>query len=124
MEPAMHYQITRDSLEPRQVGSPGVVARFMNADEHGLETISLMLGEIQPGDGPRLHRHDYEEVFVIAEGRGTFVIGGETVEAGPGEIVLVPAGIPHRFSNAGDSLLRVTSVHGAAKVAIEWLEPA
>ena len=120
----MHYQITRDSLEPRQVGSPGVVARFMNADEHGLETISLMLGEIQPGDGPRLHRHDYEEVFVIAEGRGTFVIGGETVEAGPGEIVLVPAGIPHRFSNAGDSLLRVKSVHGAAKVAIEWLEPA
>lgn len=118
----MEYRITRESLEPRTVGSPGVVARFMNADEHGLETISLMLGEVQPGDGPRLHRHDYEEVFVVAEGHGSFVIGDQTVEAGPGDIVLVPAGVPHRFSNAGDGLLRVTAVHGAAQVAIEWLE--
>ena len=75
----MEYQVRRETLEPRTVGSPGVVARFMNADEHGLETISLMLGEVQPGDGPRLHRHDYEEVFVVAEGRGSFVIGDETI---------------------------------------------
>lgn len=94
----------------------------MNANEHGLETISLMLGEVQPGDGPRLHRHDYEEVFVVAEGRGSFVIGDEEIDAGPGDIVLVPAGVPHRFSNPGDSVLRVTAVHGAATVAIEWLE--
>ncbi len=118
----MEHLVERESLEPRTVGSPGVVARFMNATEHGLATISLMLGEIQPGDGPRLHRHDYEEVFVVAEGHGSFVIGDETVEAGPGDVVLVPAGVPHRFSNAGDTLLRVTAVHGAGKVAIEWLE--
>lgn len=118
----MEYLVDREGLVPRTVGSAGVVARFMNADEHGLETISLMLGEIQPGDGPRLHRHDYEEVFVVSEGLGTFIIGGETVEAGPGAIVLVPAGVPHRFSNNGAVLLRVTAVHGAAKVAIEWLE--
>lgn len=118
----MQHLVERQSLEPRTVGSPGVVARFMHANEHGLETISLMLGEIQPGDGPRLHRHDYEEVFVVGEGRGSFVIGDETVEAGPGDVVLVPAGVPHRFSNAGDGLLRVTAVHGAGQVSIEWLE--
>ena len=33
-----------------------------------------------------------------------FKRGRETVLAGPGETVIVPAGTAHRFANAGDAL--------------------
>ncbi|MCO5178292.1 MAG: cupin domain-containing protein [Thermomicrobiales bacterium] len=122
MDPSLQPLVAWESLQPQNVGSPGVVARFMHAAEHGISTISLMLGEVAPGDGPRLHRHDYEEVFVVTEGRGQFDIGEASVQAGVGDVVVVPAGVPHRFTNVGDVTLRVTAVHGAERVSIEWLE--
>lgn len=122
MDPSAQPLIRQESLQPQTVGSPGVVARFMHAAEHGIGTISLMLGEVAPGDGPRLHRHDYEEVFIVTEGRGQFDIGDASVQAEVGDVVIVPTGVPHRFTNVGDVLLRVTAVHGAERVSIEWLE--
>ena len=39
-------------------------------------SISLHLSDaIAPGEGPRLHRHPYEEVFVIHEGQATYTLG-------------------------------------------------
>ncbi|MDQ6842504.1 MAG: hypothetical protein M3025_08800 [Actinomycetota bacterium] len=37
---------------------------------HGA-TISLILDHSQPGDGPRLHRHPYDETWVVQEGNLT-----------------------------------------------------
>jgi len=88
---------------------------------HGLGTISPMFGDIQPGGAP-LHRHTYEEACVVHEGRGAYTIDGTLAEAGAGEIVLVPAGVPHKFVNTDDGPLRQTAVHAAAKVVIEWLD--
>jgi mannose-6-phosphate isomerase-like protein (cupin superfamily) len=82
-----------------------------------------MLGELRPGEGPALHRHPYDEAFVIAEGRASFTIDGDVVEAGPAEVVVIPAGVPHTFANVGEGMLRVTAIHAAPKVEIEWLEP-
>ena len=117
----MDYRVTRDQLPNRAFGA-GVSADLFNGSDHGLGTISLMFGEVQPGASVALHRHTYEEVFVVTEGRGAFTIGETTVHAGPGDIVMVPAGVPHRFVNTGDGPLRQTAVHSAPAIAIEWLE--
>ena len=37
-------------------------------------------------------------------------IGDDVVEAGPGELVLKPRGIPHAFWNAGDEQARVLEI--------------
>ncbi len=50
-----------------------------------------------------LHRHPYEEVFVVQEGTATFTAGDETIEAKGGQVVVVPAGdiFPRFAGHAG-----------------------
>jgi mannose-6-phosphate isomerase-like protein (cupin superfamily) len=55
------------------------------------------------------HEHEDEYSFVLA-GRLGAQIGDEVVEAGPGELVLKPRGIPHAFWNAGDDETRVLEI--------------
>ena len=118
----MRYAVSRDDLPRFDVGPKGSYARIFNGAQHELPSVSLMLAELQPGEGPAWHRHDYDEIFSIAEGTATFTIGEEIVMADYGQVVLVPATVPHRFVNSGDGILKLTAVHVAPKVAIEWLD--
>jgi mannose-6-phosphate isomerase-like protein (cupin superfamily) len=57
-----------------------------------------------------LHIHPLqEERFEVVEGTMRFRIGRKRIVAGPGEVVVVPAGVKHDFANAGDedALVRV-----------------
>ncbi|GEM_PF-311487 len=48
------------------------------------------------------HRHDgCEEVIVIQAGNGTFEAGGRAVPVGPGDVIVVSPGEPHRTRNTG-----------------------
>ena len=76
---------------------------------------------VEPGGGPRLHRHPYEEIFIIQEGRCTFHVDGEEFDAAAGAIVIAPAGAPHRFTNTGDGPLRQIDIHVSAAFSTEWL---
>jgi mannose-6-phosphate isomerase-like protein (cupin superfamily) len=52
------------------------------------------------------HRNEDEYSFVLS-GRMGAMIGDEVVEAGPGELVIKPRGVPHAFWNATDEETRV-----------------
>ena len=90
-------------------------------ERHGA-SVCVLIADLAPGGGPRLHRHPYEEVFVLHEGRARFTVGDGTLEAGAGQVLVVPAGIPHKFVNTGDGQLRVMSVHASPRRLGEWLE--
>jgi mannose-6-phosphate isomerase-like protein (cupin superfamily) len=75
-----------------------------------------------PGEGPRLHRHPYEEVFVVHEGHATFTFGDEEIEAGPGDVLVAPPGVAHKFVNTGDGPLRQVDIHVSPSFDTEWLE--
>ena len=66
------------------------------------EALSIITTDMAPGRGPDLHRHPYEEVFVILEGEATFTLGDEQRVAGPGDFVVAPPGVPHAFKNTGE----------------------
>jgi quercetin dioxygenase-like cupin family protein len=56
------------------------------------------------------HRHDHEEVFHVLEGRLTVSLDGEETMLGPGDTVMIPAGVSHlSYTAEGDeaSLLAV-----------------
>ncbi|HEY7349234.1 MAG TPA: cupin domain-containing protein [Ktedonobacterales bacterium] len=89
---------------------------------HGNTNISLILVDIPPGAGPKLHVHPYEEVFVIQEGCATYTIGSTTLEARAGQIAIVPAGVPHKFINSGSGRLRQVDIHYSPRFITQWLE--
>ena len=105
-------------------GARGAVpGRFLLAGHRfGLDHRTLVLGETAPGRGIPLHRHAYEELFIVHGGRGTYTVGDQIVEAGPGDVVLIPSGVPHRFANNADETLYHTAVHSIGTFALEYLE--
>ena len=84
--------------------------------------VSVIVVDAPPGGGPKLHRHPYEEVFVIQNGTATFTAGDETIEAQAGQVVIVPGGVPHKFVNTGESRLRQVDIHASDRFITEWLE--
>jgi mannose-6-phosphate isomerase-like protein (cupin superfamily) len=97
-------------------------ASELQGKDYGGATVSLIFVDIDPGEGPRLHRHPYEEIFILLEGTATFSVGTDTVEARPGQIVIVRPGVPHKFVNSGKGRLRQVDIHPSGRFVTEWLE--
>src|SRR3954451_14687629 len=106
-------------LDALQATAP---ARELVGADHGGAGVCLIFVESPPGHGPSLHRHAYEEGFVVQEGRATFTAGGEERTVQAGEVVIVPAGVPHAFVNSGDGPLRQLDIHLSPRFETEWLE--
>ena len=85
---------------------------FVGADQ-GDVAISMFLVEAKPGRGAPLHCHAYDEIVLVEEGSPRFVVGDEIRDAMPGEIMVVKAGTPHGFVNAGTGILRQIDIHAS-----------
>jgi mannose-6-phosphate isomerase-like protein (cupin superfamily) len=72
--------------------------------------------------GPKLHHHPYDETFIILEGHVLVQVGDETVEGGPGDIVIGPPGVPHGFRNLGPGRARLVCIHAAPAMQTKFLE--
>ena len=83
---------------------------------------SLIFFDGPPGSGPKLHRHPYAEIFLVQEGRATFTVGDAVIEASGGQILIAPAGVPHKFINTGSGPLRQIDIHASDRFVTEWLE--
>jgi mannose-6-phosphate isomerase-like protein (cupin superfamily) len=89
--------------------------------EHGA-TISLILDQSDPAHGPKLHKHPYDETWVVIEGNVSFQAGEEQLEAAPGDIVIVPPNTPHKFTNRGPGRSHLVCIHASPTFQTEWLE--
>lgn len=102
-------------------GAGGGSVRYFRGEAYGV-ALSLLRSEITPGHGAPPHTHEYDELFVIASGRGRFTVGDASIEAGPGDVVVAPAGAPHAFVGIGDQPLRQISIHQSPVFAQTLLE--
>lgn len=84
--------------------------------------VSFIWVDMSPGGTIRLHKHPYKEIFIIQEGVATFIVDTTTIEVHAGQIVIVPAGVPHKFMNLGDGQLKQIDIHVSKKFITEWLE--
>lgn len=84
--------------------------------------VSLILESTsRAGVGPRLHQHPYAETFVIRRGSAVFTVGSEHLTAHAGQILVVPAFTPHKFST-GPEGYEAVHVHANVRFITEWLE--
>lgn len=89
--------------------------------DHGA-TISVILDHSGPRQGPRLHRHPYDETWVVQAGNVTFQVGDTRQRAEPGDIVIVPPDTPHKFTNDGPGPSSLVCIHASPTFVTEWLE--
>jgi mannose-6-phosphate isomerase-like protein (cupin superfamily) len=68
--------------------------------------ILLGLNCLEPGQEQHTHTHaDQDKFYFVVEGQGSFVIGAEASDAGPGMVIWAPAGVEHGVNNTGDARL-------------------
>lgn len=98
-----------------------LTGQFEGRDHGG--TVSVIMASIdEVGGGPRLHRHPYDETFVVRRGAAEFTIGDATRIARAGDVLVAPALTPHRFAKIGDERLEMINIHASAEIVTEWLE--
>ena len=94
----------------------GTIAHKFEGYRYGDVDVSFFLVDSPPGGGAVLHTHPYQEVFVTLEGEATFTVGDATIEVGAGQIVVAPAGVPHKFVNSGSGPLRQVDIHPSGRI--------
>ena len=65
--------------------------------------LTLMETVNAPGFGPPLHRHREAEVFRVMEGEYLYEVDGKRFRAAVGDVVSVPGGVAHTFTNLSAS---------------------
>jgi mannose-6-phosphate isomerase-like protein (cupin superfamily) len=94
----------------------GGIAHKFEGYRYGDVGVSFFLVDSPPGGGAVLHTHPYEEIFLTLEGEATFTVGDATIEVGAGQIVVAPAGVPHKFVNTGTGQLRQVDIHPSGRI--------
>jgi quercetin dioxygenase-like cupin family protein len=84
--------------------------QFVGA-ENGDVNVSVFLLRALPGNGPGPHRHPYDEVQFVREGRGLWTVDGKSFEGSAGDIFVIKAGEVHSFKAIGDEPLVQLDVH-------------
>ncbi|MBT0960016.1 cupin domain-containing protein [Denitromonas iodatirespirans] len=71
---------------------------FVELFRHG----SLQVEFYQPVGADHQQPHRRDEIYVVARGSGMFVNGDSRAPFEAGEVLFVPAGVPHRFEAFSD----------------------
>jgi mannose-6-phosphate isomerase-like protein (cupin superfamily) len=85
----------------------------------GSEVSFIIAKTDKAGYGPALHRHPYTETFVIRSGEAKFTVGDEELVAVGGQILVVPALVPHMFRTLGP--FESIHIHASDHFITEWL---
>lgn len=81
------------------------------------ENVQVMITEYLPGYVHELHVHpNEEEIIFILEGRGASETASGRREIGPGDVVFVPAGVPHATYNPNTDVLRAVIIKAPPEV--------
>ncbi|MCG2840629.1 cupin domain-containing protein [Sandaracinobacter sp. RS1-74] len=89
--------------------------------EHFGAGISFFAVDLDRGQGPGLHIHPYAETWLVLSGMVDFEVQDESLFACTGDVVIVPAHTPHRFTNSGDQPLTMVCIHDHERVIQHFL---
>jgi len=86
---------------PRNERGGGQVSHLLlGTGDFGSRNLSVTWVECASGSQQQLHAHSTaEQVYVIIEGRGRMLVGGEEQDVEAGTMVFIPPGQPHAIRN-------------------------
>jgi quercetin dioxygenase-like cupin family protein len=90
--------------QPMQGSAPGVTRTDLQRHDlsaPGFETVQARI-DIAPGVTAPWHTHPGEEIIYVLEGSLEYQFEGQPAKLfKPGEVLFVPAGVPHKATNVG-----------------------
>ncbi|MFI0485754.1 cupin domain-containing protein [Actinomadura sp. 9N215] len=95
--------LIRDT-ESRRTGTPnGTMTTLATPTQGGTEGIALWRVDMAPGRTGPLHAFDTEQIWTFLDGTATVDLDGRKLEAGPGDTVVLPAGVPRQLTSRPDA---------------------
>jgi len=109
---ALPYFVRGASSEGPRPEASTITHNWLVRAEDGSEHATIYLTSVEPGgSGTRTRINAFHEFYFVMQGTLSIAIGLDRHEAPAGSLVSIPAGVPHRFWNAGRELERhVTTV--------------
>jgi mannose-6-phosphate isomerase-like protein (cupin superfamily) len=84
--------------------NPGYRSNILADRKSGFDSGHVRIDRLDPGaSGPGLHIHRFDQFYFVLEGRLSVEVAGERHEAGPHELAVLTAGVPHRQWNESSS---------------------
>lgn len=75
----------------------------------------VVLMSVKPGEDIGLEVHHVDQILVFVQGSGVALVGGEEKQITVGDLVDVPAGTEHNFTNTGSEDLKLYTVYAPAE---------
>jgi len=111
---AGRYFINAGDVEPYSPANhTGTVnRRLIGPETVGSESLELLEGTVEPGQGALPHAHpDLDQVIYMLTGTARAEIDGQSRELGPGDAAFFPKGMPHVFTVIGDRPAKVLVIY-------------
>jgi mannose-6-phosphate isomerase-like protein (cupin superfamily) len=106
-------RIVDHESETREAWREGVMTRMLASARTGTVQLCIFEQWCEPRCGAPTHLHAVEEVLSVVEGRAEIWVGEDKATLTQGQSVVVPAGMRHGFSNAGETTLHVRATLAA-----------
>jgi quercetin dioxygenase-like cupin family protein len=82
--------------ESRRTQTPAAVMTTLASPTQGGAGQAVWRVDMGPGQAGPLHAIDTEQVWTVLEGTATVELDGETISAGPGDTLILPADAPRQ----------------------------
>lgn len=92
-------RIAWDALPAEEV-LPGVTRQVVQGEKQTMVRYVYAPGAVFP-----VHHHPQEQVTVVVSGRIAFDVAGVEYQLGPGEVAVIPSGVPHGARVLGDTVV-------------------
>jgi mannose-6-phosphate isomerase-like protein (cupin superfamily) len=106
-------RITDVNQQQGEVWRTGVKTRMKVSAANSATQLCMFEQWCDPGHGAPNHLHAVEEVLFVREGQADVWIDDDHVTLTSGQLVIVPAGRKHGFSNTGENVLHIESTLAA-----------
>lgn len=94
----------------KNVENAGVHSQFSDERKHPVffvdlpsKNVSMTIGGLLPGQKTNRHRHTYETILYVLEGKGWTLVEDEKVEWEAGDAVYIPSWAWHQHQNLSDT---------------------
>jgi mannose-6-phosphate isomerase-like protein (cupin superfamily) len=102
-------QIVDLNKQPREEWRHGVMTQMQTSAVVGSAQLCIFEQWCEPGHGAPTHLHAVEEVLHVIDGEADVWVDDVHATLSSGQLVIVPAGRKHGFSNTGAGILRIKS---------------